>query len=219
MGKATREAYGTALVKVGATHKDVVVLDADLSKSTKTDEFKKVKPALEEIAELRQLERFGPAKQRWRFLLENLFGNDKKEKQMALSQYANQQNWFDLGVDGSIIAKAFDYIQLRLPIAYSHYYDIALKSRPALSKTKPQAALNTNVSKSFAMAISRQESAWNPQAQSSANARGLMQLLPTTAKADEKQLPATGSQDSAGLVAAGLMATLAAYGLTKRKED
>lgn len=37
--------------------------------------------------------------------------------------------------------------------------------------------------------------------------------------ATEKKLPATGSQDSAGLVAAGLMATLAAYGLTKRKED
>ena len=45
------------------------------------------------------------------------------------------------------------------------------------------------------------------------------QTAPTTAKADEKQLPATGSQDSAALVAAGLMATLAAYGLTKRKED
>ena len=45
------------------------------------------------------------------------------------------------------------------------------------------------------------------------------QTAPTTAKADEKQLPATGSQDSAGLVAAGLMATLVAYGLTKRKED
>ena len=37
--------------------------------------------------------------------------------------------------------------------------------------------------------------------------------------ATEKKLPETGSQDSAGLVAAGLMATLAAYGLTKRKED
>lgn len=161
------------------------------------DEFKKVKPALEEIAELRQLERFGPAKQRWRFLLENLSGDAKKEKQMALSQYANQQNWFDLGVDGSIIAKAFDYIQLRLPIAYSDYYDIALKSRSALSKTKPQAALNTNVSKSFAMAISRQESAWNPQAQSSANARGLMQLLPSTAKAtaDNAKLPYAGEAD------------------------
>ncbi|HGR8574981.1 TPA: G5 domain-containing protein [Streptococcus pneumoniae] len=35
----------------------------------------------------------------------------------------------------------------------------------------------------------------------------------------EKKLPETGTHDSAGLVVAGLMATLAAYGLTKRKED
>ena len=44
-------------------------------------------------------------------------------------------------------------------------------------------------------------------------------IQPTRAKAEEQQLPATGSQDSADLVAAGLIATLAAYGLTKRKED
>ena len=37
--------------------------------------------------------------------------------------------------------------------------------------------------------------------------------------ATEKKLPETGSHDSAGLVVAGLMTTLAAYGLTKRKED
>ena len=37
--------------------------------------------------------------------------------------------------------------------------------------------------------------------------------------ATEKKLPETGSHDSAGLVVAGLMATLAAYGLTKKKED
>ena len=37
--------------------------------------------------------------------------------------------------------------------------------------------------------------------------------------ATEKKLPETGSHDSAGLVVAGLMATLAAYGITKRKED
>ena len=36
--------------------------------------------------------------------------------------------------------------------------------------------------------------------------------------ATEKKLPETGSHDSAGLVVAGLMATLAAYGLTKRKK-
>ena len=162
------------------------------------DEFPKLKPALEEIAELRQLDRLGAAKQRWRFLLENLPADQKKEKQIALSQYANQQNWFDLGVDGSIIAKAFDYIQLRLPMAYSHYYDIALKPRRlTLSKGKPQASRNTPISKTFAMAISRQESAWNPQAQSSANARGLMQLLPSTAKAtaSHAKLPYTDEAD------------------------
>ena len=37
--------------------------------------------------------------------------------------------------------------------------------------------------------------------------------------ATEKKLPETGTHHSAGLVVAGLMATLAVYGLTKRKED
>lgn len=44
MGKATREAYGEALVEIGAIDNDVVVLDADLSKSTKTDNFKSAYP-------------------------------------------------------------------------------------------------------------------------------------------------------------------------------
>lgn len=44
MGKvATREAYGAALAQYGAD-KNIIVLDADLSKSTKTDTFKKVYP-------------------------------------------------------------------------------------------------------------------------------------------------------------------------------
>lgn len=41
--KATRESYGAALAEFGAD-KNIVVLDADLSKSTKTDCFKKVYP-------------------------------------------------------------------------------------------------------------------------------------------------------------------------------
>ena len=41
---ATREAYGNALVELGEKYKDIVVLDADLSKSTKTNEFKKKFP-------------------------------------------------------------------------------------------------------------------------------------------------------------------------------
>ncbi len=41
---ATRDAYGKALVKLGQVNDDVVVLDADLSKSTKTNDFFKAYP-------------------------------------------------------------------------------------------------------------------------------------------------------------------------------
>lgn len=41
---ATREAYGKALAQLANTNKNVVVLDADLSKSTKTADFKAVCP-------------------------------------------------------------------------------------------------------------------------------------------------------------------------------
>ena len=157
-------------------------------------EYKKFQPELAEIAELRQLDRLGAAKQRWRFLLEKL--SQEEQLQIALSQYANEQNWFELGVDGSIIAKAWDYIGLRLPNAYSQYFDIAL-SNVNLSATEPQAIVDNRVTKTFAMAIARQESAWNPMAQSSANARGLMQLLPSTAQktAENQQLPYNGELD------------------------
>ena len=157
-------------------------------------EYKKFQPELAEIAELRQLDRLGAAKQRWRFLLEKL--SQEEQLQIALSQYANEQNWFELGVDGSIIAKAWDYIGLRLPNAYSQYFDIAL-SNVNLSETEPQAIVDNRVTKTFAMAIARQESAWNPMAQSSANARGLMQLLPSTAQktAENQQLPYNGESD------------------------
>ena len=131
------------------------------------------------IRELRELGRNGLAKQRWRILLDNA----DFTTQLKLAEYAENQQWFELAVDASIVAKAWDYLSLRLPNAYSEYFNAALQ--------------NLNISKTFAMAIARQESAWNPMAQSSANARGLMQLLPGTAKltAENNQLPYQGEQD------------------------
>ena len=131
------------------------------------------------IRELRELGRNGLAKQRWRILLDNA----DFTTQLKLAEYAENQQWFELAVDASIVAKAWDYLPLRLPNAYSEYFNAALQ--------------NLNISKTFAMAIARQESAWNPMAQSSANARGLMQLLPSTAKltAENNQLPYQGEQD------------------------
>ncbi len=42
--QATREAYGKALLELGREYQDIVVLDADLSKSTKTAEFAGIFP-------------------------------------------------------------------------------------------------------------------------------------------------------------------------------
>ena len=39
LGKATRDAYGETLVEIGKMNPEVVVLDADLSKSTKSAMF------------------------------------------------------------------------------------------------------------------------------------------------------------------------------------
>lgn len=44
MKKSTRQAYGEALVELGQKNQNIIVLDADLSKSTKTDLFKKAFP-------------------------------------------------------------------------------------------------------------------------------------------------------------------------------
>ena len=44
MGKATREVYGEILAELGGENKEIVVLDADLAKATKTDVFKKQYP-------------------------------------------------------------------------------------------------------------------------------------------------------------------------------
>lgn len=45
LGQATRDAYGKALLEIGKGNPDVVVLDADLSKSTKTEAFGKEFPS------------------------------------------------------------------------------------------------------------------------------------------------------------------------------
>ncbi|GIW21319.1 MAG: transketolase [Candidatus Sericytochromatia bacterium] len=44
LGKATRDAYGEALLELGKKYSDIIVLDADLSKSTKSIAFAKAFP-------------------------------------------------------------------------------------------------------------------------------------------------------------------------------
>lgn len=128
---------------------------------------------LARIAELRVLNNTASMYSEWKTLMDAA----SFEQKLRLAQYAEKQGWYDLSVEATIQAKAWDYVSLRLPNAYPDLFDLHLNGK--------------KIHRTFAMAIARQESAWRPNVVSSANARGLMQLLPATAKltATRTQLP------------------------------
>lgn len=102
---ATRDAYGKALAKLGAVNPKVVVLDADLSKSTKTADFYKVFP-----------ERFinvGIAEQ-------NLIGISAGLATAGMIPFASTFAMFATGRAYEIIRNSVCYPQLNVKICASH---------------------------------------------------------------------------------------------------
>ncbi|MDE8034747.1 transglycosylase SLT domain-containing protein [Actinobacillus equuli subsp. equuli] len=139
-------------------------------KSLTAEQIAEFTPQFMRIKEWRALNRFESAKGLWTEWLKGL----SFEEQLGLSEYAKQRDWYDLAVEATIQAKAWDYIDLRLPNAYTQWFDLNLTEK--------------GVSRTFAMAIARQESAWSSQAKSHANALGLMQMLPSTAALTAKNM-------------------------------
>lgn len=133
---------------------------------------------LARITELRYFNDDANMNSEWTNLLKGL----TQSEQIDLADYANKQSWYDLSIEATIQAKAWSYLSLRLPNAYTEWFDLHLQGK--------------QIRRTFAMAIARQESAFRPKASSSANARGLMQLLPSTAKltAQQTQLPYNNEQ-------------------------
>ncbi|RIY33733.1 hypothetical protein CKF54_02330 [Psittacicella hinzii] len=86
----------------------------------------------------------------------------------GLINWSYENNLYYLGVNSSIRQGLRDNLVARFPDAFSSAF---------ASKTK-----NLSVTKTFAQAIARQESAWNYNAVSSAKAYGLMQFINATAK-------------------------------------
>ena len=102
---ATRDAYGKALAKLGAVNPKVVVLDADLSKSTKTADFYKVFP-----------DRFinvGIAEQ-------NLIGVSAGLATAGMIPFASTFAMFATGRAYEIIRNSVCYPQLNVKICASH---------------------------------------------------------------------------------------------------
>ncbi|MEH0873470.1 murein transglycosylase [Pectobacterium cacticida] len=97
-----------------------------------------------------------------------LVANRSRPQQEALARYAFEQRWADLSVQATIVAKLWDHLEERFPLAWNDEFRRETQGK--------------GISQSYAMAIARQESAWNPKARSPVGASGLMQLMPATAK-------------------------------------
>lgn len=137
-----------------------------------------------EMARVRELMYWGldnMARSEWA----NLIASKTHVQQQMLARYANEQDWWDLGVQATITAKMWDSLKERFPLAWPNLYQ--------------QYTRDKAISPSYAMAISRQESAWNPKARSPVGASGLMQLMPATATHTAKMYNIPGYVNSSQL--------------------
>lgn len=94
-------------------------------------------------------------------------GQMAAQDQVIAAQLALDNGLLQLAIQTANRADAHDALTLRFPTAFEPQFR--------------QAALKTGLPAPLLMAVARQESALDHQARSHANARGLMQLLPTTA--------------------------------------
>lgn len=119
-----------------------------------------------EMARVRELMYWGldnTARSEWA----NLIASRTPTEQGQLARYAFERQWWDLSVQATIAGKLWDHLEERFPLAYKDLF-----ARYTSGK---------EISQSYAMAISRQESAWNPKVRSPVGASGLMQIMPGTA--------------------------------------
>ncbi len=93
--------------------------------------------------------------------------------QMALGMLALQRGWPDFGVDAAIAGGNWDRLDLRFPYAFWKEFQTAAK--------------DTEQDPFVLIALARRESSLNPLARSKVGARGLMQLMPATARSVAKE--------------------------------
>ncbi len=104
------------------------------------------------------------------------------QEQAALARYALDQAWWDLSVQATIAGKLWDNLKERFPPAWKDLFARSVSDK--------------GISQSYAMAIARQESAWNPKVRSPVGATGLMQLMPATAAHTVKMFSIPGYSSS-----------------------
>ncbi len=127
-------------------------------------------PFLVRVRELLALNEITAARSAW---IHNMDRNPVAQR-LEFGHIALNQGWHELAILSSIRAEAWDALDLRFPLP--------------LKRTFSQMAQERTMNTSLLYAISRQESALYPLAQSPVGARGLMQLMPATARETASKL-------------------------------
>ncbi|MEL4398816.1 transglycosylase SLT domain-containing protein [Shewanella algae] len=125
--------------------------------------------ALARVSELLALDKLVDARIEWSQML----ARHNKQMRAQYGVYAQEQGWDALAVEASIQARLWNDMEMRFPYAADPFFTRAGKD------------FKVNVNE--IRAISRRESAFYPYATSSVGARGLMQLMPATAKQTAKE--------------------------------
>ena len=127
-------------------------------------------PFLVRVRELLAMNEITAARSEW---IHNMDRNPVAQR-LEFGHIALNQGWHELAILSSIRAEAWDALDLRFPLP--------------LKRTFSQMAQERTMNTSLLYAISRQESALYPLAQSPVGARGLMQLMPATARETASKL-------------------------------
>ncbi len=110
------------------------------------------------------LQRFQKARSEWNFWLKNLSNREK----LVAAKIANENKWFDRAIFTLSKVGYMDDVALRFPRAFNK----KILKHAKIEKINP----------AWALAITRRESSFMTDAHSSVGARGLMQLMPKTAR-------------------------------------
>lgn len=130
----------------------------------------KYKVELARIKELIAIDEIPTAKSEWEYLLNRASKKEVKE----LASYAAQHRWHHFTVLATIEGRMWGYLSLRFPIAHQWWFGHYSKE--------------LGLDKITLMSLSRQESGLYAEAQSPVGARGLMQIMPATAKYTAKKI-------------------------------
>ncbi len=121
-------------------------------------------PGIRRMVELFAIGDLFYARLEWRYALSSL----TPEQRRHLVELTAALGWMEQAIFGARDAEILDLVEIRFPMPHLDVFR--------------RYAFDVNLPVQFLLAISRQESAFNPDAVSSAGARGLMQLMPATAR-------------------------------------